>query len=87
MVVDRSKYGKKYILPFKYSYPHEKGKWLTRFKCVYTVRCKAADFLRTVTAASDLVDCTLVNCVCMRVEGKKCNKNAYELLKSDFVTS
>ena len=22
------------------------------------------DFLRTVTAASDLVDCTLVNCVC-----------------------
>ena len=24
------------------------------------------DFLRTVTAASDLVDCTLVNCDCAR---------------------
>ena len=23
------------------------------------------DFLRTVTAASDLVDCTLVNCACV----------------------
>ena len=27
------------------------------------------DFLRTVTAASDLVDCTLVNCACMCVSG------------------
>ena len=28
------------------------------------------DFLRTVTAASDLVDCTLVNCVCGSVYQK-----------------
>ena len=26
------------------------------------------DFLRTVTAASDLVDCTLVNCECGRLK-------------------
>ena len=44
-------------------FPIQKEKKSTRFQCVYTGRCKAADFLRTVTAASDLIDCTLVNCV------------------------
>ena len=64
-VLNRSKYGKTYLLPFKYSNSrYTKRKKSTRFQFVYTVGVKQlTDFLHTVTAASDLVDCTLVNCV------------------------
>ena len=43
--------------------PDKKEKKSTLFQ-VFTHVCvkQLADFLRTVTAASDLVDCTLVNC-------------------------
>ena len=66
MVLNRSKYGETYLLPFKYYYSQYKTrKEYTRFPNVLTqVGVKQlTDFLRTVTAASDLVDCTLVNCV------------------------
>ena len=65
-VLNRSKYGKTYLLiPFKYSYPRYKKRKNQHVFNVFTqVGVKRlTDFLRTVTAASDLVDCTLVNCV------------------------
>ena len=64
MVLNRSKYGETYLLPFKYSYSQYKTrKEYIRFQCVNKVGVKQlTDFLLTVTAASDLVDCTLVNC-------------------------
>ena len=64
MVLNRSKYGETYLLPFKYSYSQYKTrKEYTRFNVLTKVGVKQlTDFLRTVTAASDLVDCTLVNC-------------------------
>ena len=63
-VLNRSKYGKTYLLPFKYSYPRYKKR---KNKHVFNVFTQVGvkqltDFLRTVTAASDLVDCKLVNC-------------------------
>ena len=65
MVLNRSKYGKTYILPFKYSYSRYKKRNNRHVSNVFTqVDVKQlTDFLRTVTAAYDLVDCTLVNCV------------------------
>ena len=43
-VLNRSKYGKMYLLPFKYSYSrYKKRKKTTRFQCVYTGMCKAAN--------------------------------------------
>ena len=64
-VLNRSKYGKTYLLPFKYSYSRYKKRKNKHVFNVYTqVGVKQlTDFLRTVTAASNLVDCTLVNCV------------------------
>ena len=64
MVLNRSKYGKTYLLPFKYSYSRYKKRKNQHVFNVFTpVGVKQlTDFLRTVTAASDLVDCTLVNC-------------------------
>ena len=64
-VLNRSKYGKAYLLPFKYSYSRYKKRKNQHVFTVFTqVGVKQlTDFLRTVTAASDLVDCTLVNCV------------------------
>ena len=58
------KYGKTYLLPFKYSYSRYKKRKNQQVFNVFTqVGVKQlTDFLRTVTAASDLVDCTLVNC-------------------------
>ena len=46
--------------------PDTKREKINRFSIVFTqVGVKQlTDFLRTVTAASDLVDCTLVNCEC-----------------------
>ena len=63
-VLNRSKYGNTYILPFKYSYSrYKKRKKSTPFYVFTRVGVKQlTDFLRTVTEASDLVDCTLVNC-------------------------
>ena len=63
-VLNRSKYGKTYLLPFKYRYSRYKKKKNQFIFNVFTrlgVK-QLTDFLRTVTAASDLVDCTLVNC-------------------------
>ena len=63
-VLNRSKYGKKYLLPFKYRYSQYKKRKTQHVFNVFTqVGLKQlTDFLRTVTAASDLVNCTLVNC-------------------------
>ena len=63
-VLNQSKYGKTYLLPFKYSYSRYKKRKNQHVFNVFTqVGVKQlTDFLRTVTAASDLVDCTLVNC-------------------------
>ena len=63
-VLNRSKYGKPYLLPFKYNYSQYKKRESQHVFNVFTqVGVKQlTDFLRTVTAASDLVDCTLVNC-------------------------
>ena len=63
-VLNRSKYGKTYLLPFKYSYSrYKKSKNQHVFNVFTQVGVKQlTDFLRTVTAASDFVDCTLVNC-------------------------
>ena len=68
-VLNRSKYRKTYLLPFKYSYSRYKKEKNQHVFNVYTqVGVKQlTDFLRTVTAASDLVDCTLVNCESMSV--------------------
>ena len=65
MVLNRSKYGETYLLPFKYYYSQYKTrKNIHVFNALTQVGVKQlTDFLRTVTAASDLVDCTLVNCV------------------------
>ena len=65
MVSNRNKYGKKCIFPLKYRYSGEKRDFYKHAFTVFTqVGVKQlTDFLRTVTAASDLVDCTLVNCV------------------------
>ena len=62
--INRSKYGKTYLLPFKYSYSRYKKRKSQHVFNVFTqVGVKQlTDFLRTVTAANDLVDCTLVNC-------------------------
>ena len=64
-VLNRSKYGKMNPLPFKYSYSRYKNRNNHHLFNVFTqVGVKQlTDFLRTVTAASDLVDCTLFNCV------------------------
>ena len=64
MVLNRSKYGETYLLPFKYCYSQYKTEKNIHVFNVFTkVGVKQLiDFLRTVTAASDLVDCTLVNC-------------------------
>ena len=53
-----------YLLPFKYSYSqYKREKNQHVFNMFTQVGVKQlTDFLRTVTAASDLVDCTLVNC-------------------------
>ena len=64
MVSNRNKYGKKCILPLKYRYS---GYKIDVYKHAFTVFTQVGvkqltDFLRTVTAASDFVDCTLVNC-------------------------
>ena len=64
MVSNRNKHGKKCILPLKYRYS---GLKRDVYKHTFTVFTQVGvkqltDFLRTVTAASDLVDCTLVNC-------------------------
>ena len=64
MVSNCNKYGKKCILPLKYRYSGYKR---DVYKHMFTVFTQVGvnqltDFLRTVTAASDLVDCTLVNC-------------------------
>ena len=66
-VLNRSKYGKTNPLPFKYSYSRYKKRKNQHVLNVFTrVGVKQlTDFLRTVTTASDLVDCTLVNCVMM----------------------
>ena len=64
MVSNRNKYGKKCILPLKYTYSELKRDVYKHVFNVFTqvgVR-QLTDFLRTVTAASDLVDCTMVNC-------------------------
>ena len=63
-VLNRSKCGKTYLLPFKYSYSRYKKRKNQHVFNVFTqVGVKQlTDFLRTMTAASDLVDCTLVNC-------------------------
>ena len=62
-VLNRSKYGKTHLLPFKYSYSrYKKRKNHYVFNVFTQVDVKQlTDFLRTVTAASDLVDYTLVN--------------------------
>ena len=64
-VLNRSKYGKTYLLPFKYSYsPYKKRKNQHVFNVFTQLGVKQlTDFLPTVTAASDLVDCMLVYCV------------------------
>ena len=64
-VLNQSKYGKTYLLSFKYCYSRYKKRKNQHVFNVFTqVGVKQlTDFLRTVTAASDLVDCTLVNCV------------------------
>ena len=56
--------GKTYLLPFKYSYSRYKKRKNQHVFNVFTqvgVKQLTA-FLPTVTAASNLVDCTLVNC-------------------------
>ena len=65
MVLNRSTYGKTYLLPFKYSYSRYKKRNNQHVFALFTqVGVKQlTDFLRTVTTASDLVDCRLVNCV------------------------
>ena len=64
-VLNRSKYGKTNLFSFKYSYSRYKKRKNQHVFNVFTqVGVKQlTDFLRTVTAASDSVDCTLVNCV------------------------
>ena len=64
-VLNRSKSGKTNLLPFKYSnsrYRKRKNQHIFNVFTQAGVK-QLTDFLRTVTAASDLVDCTLVNCV------------------------
>ena len=64
MVPNRSIYVKKYHLPLKYSYLQNKSENNKHVFKLFTqpgVK-QRTDFLRTVTAASDLIDCTLVNC-------------------------
>ena len=72
-VLNRSKYGKTNLLPFKYSYSRYKKRKNQHVCNVFTQEGvkQLTDFLRTVTAASDLVDCTLVNCDI--VIGLNCN--------------
>ena len=69
-VLNRSKYGKTYLLPFKYIYSrYIKRKTQHVFNVFTQVGVKQlTDFLRTVTAASNLVDCTLVNCADLKEE-------------------
>ena len=63
MVSNRNTYGNKCIFPLKYRYSIKIDVYKHAFTVFTQVGVKQlTDFLRTVTAASDLVDCTLVNC-------------------------